>query len=62
MKNRFLYSKSNYDNVMSERFVEILVKREVRDLVKQKKGDLSYNQFLKKVVDNELMINGGMWK
>jgi len=47
---------------MSERFVEILVKREVRDLVKQKKGDLSYNQFLKKVVDNELMINGGMWK
>ena len=59
MKNRFLYSKSNYDNVMSERFVEILVKREVRDLVKQKKGDLSYNQFLKKVVDNEMVMVGG---
>ena len=59
MKNRFLYSKSNYDNVMSERFVEILVKREVRDLVKEKKGELSYNQFLKKVVGNELMVMGG---
>ena len=58
MKNRFLYSKSNYDNVMSERFVEILVKREVRDLVKEKKGHLSYNQFLTKVVGNELMTVG----
>lgn len=59
MKNRFLYSKNYYDNDMSERFVEILVKREIRDLVKEKKGELSYNKFLKKVVDGNLMVVGG---
>ena len=45
-----------------ERMVEIPVHKEVRDKIKLQKRELSYNQFLQKVVDNELMINGGMWK
>jgi hypothetical protein len=49
----------DYDNDMSERFVEILVKREIRDLVKEKKGSLSYNQFLKNIVDGNTMVVGG---
>ena len=48
---------------MSERFVEILVKREIRDLVKEKKGSLSYNQFLKNIVDgNTMLVGGKLWK
>ena len=47
---------------MTERMVQLPVFKEVRDKLKTQKRELSYNQFLQKVVDNELMINGGMWK
>ena len=62
MKNRFLYSKSTLHYTMTERMVQLPVFKEVRDKLKIQKRELSYTQFLQKVVDNELMINGGMWK
>ena len=39
--------------------VEIPVHKEVRDKIKLQKRELSYNQFLKKVVDNEMVMVGG---
>ena len=36
---------------MSERWVEILVTREVREMVKQMKGKLSYNEFFRKLYE-----------
>ena len=42
-----------------ERMVEIPVHKEVRDKIKLQKRELSYNQFLKKVVDNEMVMVGG---
>ena len=47
---------------MKERFAYIPIAEQTRVQLKESKGTLSYDEFLKKVVDNELMINGGMWK
>ena len=42
-----------------ERMVEIPVHKEVRDKIKLQKRELSYTQFLQKVVDNEIVMVGG---
>ena len=47
---------------MKERFAYIPIAEQTRVQLKEKKGTLSYNDFLKHVVDNKVMIFGGMWK
>ena len=59
MKNHFLYSKSTLHYTMTERMVQLPVFKEVRDKLKEQKRELSYNQFLSKVVSNQIMIVGG---
>ena len=44
---------------MTERMVQLPVFKEVRDKLKEQKRELSYNQFLSKVVSNQIMIVGG---
>jgi hypothetical protein len=39
---------------MAERFVEIQVRRDIRDLVKKAKGALSYNEFFEKILSRRL--------
>ncbi len=41
---------------MSERMVEIPVYKKVRDKIKERKGILSYDQFLGKIMDEEFLI------
>ena len=44
---------------MTERMVQLPVFKEVRDKLKEQKGVLSYNDFLNKIVDNELFVVSG---
>jgi hypothetical protein len=36
---------------MSERFVEIPVRKEIRDLVRKAKGDMTYNEYFARIVE-----------
>ena len=47
---------------MKERFAYIPIAEQTRVQLKESKGTLSYDEFLKNVVDNKVMIFGGMWK
>ena len=44
---------------MKERFAYIPIAEQTRVQLKESKGTLSYDEFLKKVVDNEMVMVGG---
>ena len=41
---------------MSERFVEISVRREIRNRIKKAKGNLSYNKFFEDLLASKMSV------
>ena len=41
---------------MTERLVQIPLEKETRNLIKQTKRELSYNEFFKKVMDGKFIV------
>jgi len=42
---------------MSERFVEIPVRKEIRNKIKKAKGELSYNKYFEKILEKSLRLH-----